>query len=251
LLNTFFGPLLNVARDISLQLSTGVAGFSQNIRIALNPAIYKTYASDKEDLSDNTKLLYSTMKVTFIIVACISVPIIMEIETILKIWLNNTPKYADIFSRLFLLCIIVDSFSSPLITIIQASGEIKNYQIINSIVLLSIVPLTYFAFSNKFPPQSWLYIYLFLSVILFIIRAKFASDILKIKIYDIFSNIIPVFIVITLMISLEYIVITSLIVQGLLRVFISLFVSVISIIIIGYFIGLTSAQREFFKRKIL
>ena len=49
LLNIFFGPSINAARGLAMQVNSAVSSFSTNFMTALNPQIIKTYAENDKD----------------------------------------------------------------------------------------------------------------------------------------------------------------------------------------------------------
>ena len=63
LLNVFFGPVVNAARGVAVQVQNAVQQFVGNFQMALNPQITKTYAQG--DLESMHKLMYRSAKFSF------------------------------------------------------------------------------------------------------------------------------------------------------------------------------------------
>lgn len=80
-------------------------------------------------------------------------PLCLEIDLVLKIWLGKVGVYMEEFSILMLLYILILNMNNPITTIIQAAGKVKLYHsIIDSFTLLSI-PLIIVAI--KLGIESW------------------------------------------------------------------------------------------------
>jgi len=141
LLNLFFGPVVNAARAIAFQVNNAVHGFASNFLIAMFPQITKNYSAG------NIKEFYSLMirggKFSFIVLSVLMIPIMLNTEYILSIWLKTPPENSALFVNLVLLAELVRMVSEPLYTGIQATGKIRNYQIVTNSVTLLNLPLCY------------------------------------------------------------------------------------------------------------
>ena len=141
LLNLFFGPIVNAARAIAFQVNNAVHGFASNFLIAMFPQITKNYAAG------NTKEFYDLMirggKFAFIVLSVLMIPILINAEYILTLWLKNPPENSALFVILVLISELIRMTSEPLYTGIQATGNIKKYQIVTNVVSLFNLPLCY------------------------------------------------------------------------------------------------------------
>lgn len=137
ILNIFFGPLLNAAYGIANQVNTAVNSFVQNFSMALNPQIVKSYAAG--DLSYTVTLLFRGARFSYYLFLFFAVPLLIETEVILKLWLKNVPEYAVIFTRLVIINSMFESFTYTMGTAIQATGKNKLYQfIVGGTILLNL-----------------------------------------------------------------------------------------------------------------
>ncbi|MBM6674805.1 oligosaccharide flippase family protein [Marseilla massiliensis] len=143
-LNLFFTTAVNAARGISVQVNTAVTSFVNNFMTALNPQITKSYACG--DFIYMNKLIYQGSRLSFYLLLFLSLPIIIETETILTLWLNIVPKHTIIFVQLILIFAMCEAISGPLITAMLATGDIKKYQIIVGGTNLLNLPISYFLF---------------------------------------------------------------------------------------------------------
>lgn len=163
LLNIFFGPVVNAARGITTQVQGAIQQFCANFQTAMNPQITKSYAINDTDYLHN--LIFRSSRFSFYLLLILSLPVMMETETILNIWLKEVPPHTVNFIRLTLCIGLVDSVSNPLITAAQATGRIKVYQIVVGGILLFIVPISYIALKMGFAPESVILVHLSMVII--------------------------------------------------------------------------------------
>lgn len=141
LINLFFGAVANAARGISVQVNTAVGSFSNNFMTALNPQITKSYATG--NLGYMHKLIFEGTKFSFFLMLFLSLPIMVETQQILIVWLKIVPPNTVGFVRITLIYALIESISAPLITSMLATGNIKKYQIIVGGTNLLIIPIAY------------------------------------------------------------------------------------------------------------
>ena len=136
LLNLFFGPTVNAARGLAVQVQSAVHMFATNFQMAMNPQIMKTYASG--EINAMHLLVFRSAKFTFMLLLCIMLPLAVEIDTVLGIWLKEVPVYTNIFVCLMLVICMIDSVSNPFMTSAAATGKVKIYQSMIGGILISI-----------------------------------------------------------------------------------------------------------------
>ena len=120
ILNLFFGPVVNAAKGIATQVAGAVQGFVSNISIAVRPQLTGSYASgDKERAF---RMMYTLSKLSFIILYILSLPLIIEVDYVLHLWLGeNVPDNASAFIIISILLNYLGSFSSSFSAIIHSS----------------------------------------------------------------------------------------------------------------------------------
>lgn len=156
LMNTFFGPTINAARAISVQVSTVVTRFTENIMTATKPQIIKSYSANEH--SYMMMLIRKSSKYCFFLTAIIAIPIIFELDIILHIWLGHVPDYTIQFTRLVLCDALISVFVPPLWIAANATGNIKGIQVYGRLFTLAILPLSYIALRICENPMFPLYI---------------------------------------------------------------------------------------------
>lgn len=177
LLNLFFGPVVNASKGISTQVLHAVSAFASNFMMALNPQITQNYA--KGDWKYCFKLVYKGARFSFYILYLISLPIIINAEYILNFWLKKVPEYAVIFVQLTLVVSIMGSLSNTLITLNNATGKVRNYQIIVGGIQMLNLPLSYFVLKLGFNPCSVMYIAILCEVLCLIARLYMIPQTIK------------------------------------------------------------------------
>lgn len=164
LLNSFFGVVINSARGISNMIMGALQGFQSNVVIAFRPQIVKSYAAG--NYQHVKKLFYSLSKISFLMLTILSVPVILELDYILKIWLGNAiPEYTKSFTVLILLNMIISSLNTPLSQVVHATGKMKTYQLCTSIIVCSVVPISWIFLKFGCNPNSVYYASLGVTII--------------------------------------------------------------------------------------
>lgn len=141
LLNLFFGPAVNAARGIAVQVQTACNQFFASFQTAVNPQITKSYAQN--ELHYMHQLVMSSSRFSFYLMLLISLPILFQTEYILHLWLGQVPDYTVNFVRIMLLVALNYTLSGPTIIAVHATGQIKRFQMIEGSLLLSVVPVCY------------------------------------------------------------------------------------------------------------
>lgn len=141
LLNMFFGPIVNASQGVVVQISNLLMSFANNIRMALNPQITKSYSvGDGEYM--RTLIRYSSVY-TFYLLFISFVPIWLAGDKLLAFWLVEVPSYSFVFMKLSMIYLLVNSFSNPIIIGVHATGNIRRFQIMESILMLCTLPIAY------------------------------------------------------------------------------------------------------------
>ena len=144
LINIYFGVTLNAARGVANQLNGIAHHFIDNFMVALNPQITKSYAAG--DLPYMHQLVCSGAKFSFFLVIFFAIPISLETEQILSLWLGKVPEYSVLFVRMTMLCTMTTVIGNTLVTAQLATGDIKKYQIVMTVCGFWVFPLTWLAF---------------------------------------------------------------------------------------------------------
>lgn len=248
ILNMFFGPVVNAARGIAMQVQSAVNSFVSNFQMAVNPQIIKSYAADEKEYMSS--LVIRSSKFSFYLLYFLSLPIIIEIDQILKLWLKTVPDYSSIFTILVLIIILIDSVSGPLMTAIQATGKIKVYQAVVGSLLTLILPISYILLKRGYSPEVTLYVNIVISIVALIFRLYLLWKLLKFPIIRFIREIILKNIVIVLLSLTIPLLIRYNMNDGLFRLIIIVLVSIIWNSTVIYLIGLHKSEKAIIIRGI-
>ncbi len=141
LLNLFFGPAVNAARGIAVQVQAAVNQFFTNFQTAVKPQIMKSWAQG--ELGYMHRLVLSSSRYSFYLMLLVSLPILFETEYILRLWLGQVPAHTVSFVRIMILVGMNYTLSGPTISAIHATGDLKRFQLIEGSMLLTVVPVAY------------------------------------------------------------------------------------------------------------
>lgn len=142
LLNIYFGPVINTSKAIADKIQHVINGFSINLYMAVSPQIIKSYAA--EDYGRAMRLVMLSSKYSFMLIFALAFPLICNMDRILEFWLgadSNTP-YMAAFSKLILIYCLIFTLESPISRIIQATGNLRRYQMSVGLITISYIPIT-------------------------------------------------------------------------------------------------------------
>lgn len=244
LLNMFFGPIVNAARSVAVQVQSVTTVFASNFQTALNPQITKSYAGG--NLPQMHSLIFRSSKFTYFLMFLISLPIFLRIDYLLALWLKEVPQYSSIFLR-FMLCIsIVDAVANPLMTAASATGRIKKYQTTLGLILLSIVPIAYIALKLGAPPVSVFIVHFIVGLITFIVRLFIIRPMISLSVRKYFQMVILPISFFTIGALIIPLTINFYFIEDNLLSFIFLFcLSSLSSLGTGYLLLFTQSERNF------
>ena len=241
ILNSFCGTAVNAARGIAVQVETIVRQFASNVQTSINPQIIKSYSDN--DLDRMFSLIFASSRYCFYLLFLLSLPILMETEFLLSIWLEEVPDHTVNFVRIILCTTLLDSLSNPMFTANLASGKVKVYHITISCISYTFMPITYFALKYYKIPEI-VFVCLFITQIfgviarLFIIRYQ-----IQLPIRDYCINVFkPIFLVLFSSIALPLLFLYNND-EGWIRFGATSFLSVFSVLTFALLLGIKKDER--------
>lgn len=168
IINLFCGPAVNAARAIANRINTAVLGFANSFMTAINPQITKSYASGEYEKMMGA--IYEGAKFSFFLLLLLGLPVIMESEYIIHLWLGQVPEHTVLFVQLTILYAMSESISNPLVTAMLATGKIKNYQIVVGGLQMLNLPISYICLRLGCIPESVVIVAIILSQCCFAAR---------------------------------------------------------------------------------
>ena len=163
LLNMFFNVTVNAAKGIANQIGGVINGFASNFTMALNPQITKRYAAG--DINSMISLVYTGCKYALLLLAVIVIPVVISAKETLHLWLGEVAPYTVGFVRLVLALALIESVISPITTSLQATGRIRTFQIVISIIMILNIPASWIALHIIDYPLVVMYVSCIMSII--------------------------------------------------------------------------------------
>lgn len=194
LLNMFFGPVINAARGLAYSVDNALLSFGANFRQALAPALTKSYARSDNEYTFN--LLERGIRITYLLFLIFTIPILLKSEFILELWLKEVPDFTVIFTKLIVISVFLEGINRTFIIIINASGKLKSYYIIDYLYSILIFLFSYIICKLGYQPQYILFIPIPLFLLSIPPRFIIIKNLLNISIKFLLKKaIMPVFIV--------------------------------------------------------
>ncbi len=245
ILNVFFGPAVNAARGIVFQIHGAINGFVTNFQMAVNPQLVKSYAAG--DRNYLYSLIYSSSKYSFYILLILSLPLLLQTEYLLNIWLKSVPNYTVIFTQLALIDLLICSISGSLQTTAQATGKVRLYQIIVSGILLLNLPISYLLLTFGFSPPATFFVAIFASLSALFARLIVLKHIINFPIQSFLKNVLYRIIVVIFFSSIVPYYLSTILNNSLINLVLITMLSVISVITATWFVGINLAEKKILK----
>lgn len=248
-LNIFYGTFVNAAMGIANQVKSAIENFTNNFIVALNPQITKSFASG--DKSYLMTLVFHGSKYAFYLLLFISLPIILEAEIILKLWLKTVPEYAVIFVRLTLVVSLIESLSKTLIQAMFATGKIRDYQLVVGSITLLNLPLSLLFLYWGYPPHVVFIIAIIIAIISLFVRLTMLKTMINIQVKSFLYKVVINVTIISILSALIPTAIFFSLGPGFKRLLLVTFTSILSTTLMIYIIGLTAKERNLINNKII
>ncbi len=141
LINKYFGVALNAAGGVASQASGIISTFMNNVLSAFRPQIIKEYSVG--NISRMSKLLFCECEVLILLIGLIFVPLFINMDFIMLLWLKNVPPYAVTFCKILLVCNAVSVVTQVVQDGIFATGKIKQFSFYAGCLNLLCLVLAY------------------------------------------------------------------------------------------------------------
>lgn len=244
-LNIFYGVALNATMGIANQVGNAVNQFVSNFQLAFQPQIVKYYAQG--DFQQLQELIFRASRFSFLLLFAIAFPVVYNIDSILHLWLgDNVPEYTGVFCSLMIISFLFDALSAPLWMTIQASGKIRNYQIIISNIFFLNIIISYIILKLDYPPTSVMIVRLIISISILIFRLIFVRKRVEFPLRKYFFSIIIRLLVIVLLntVIIDCINLILSIKGGIISIIINTIIFLVIYAITVLFCGINRAERK-------
>ena len=249
ILNLFGGVITNTACAIANQVRTAVSGFSSNFMLAMNPQIVKSYAAG--EMEDMISLIRKGGVFSFLLLWIFSLPLLIETEYVLNLWLDDFPQDAVVFTRLSLVFSLIQAMYSSVNIGIHATGKILKLSLISGSVLIAAVVLSYVSLSLG--GTLWLpfvFNIAAVSVNAFINVGILHSNMKQFPVWSYYLHVFAKCILIAVITSIIPLFIYMNLPAGMLRLVVICIVTALSVLLTVWFGMLNSADRTVWLSKL-
>lgn len=140
-INYFFGTIINASYAVARQVEVFIMMFARSLSSAAVPQTTKSFSAG--DVQRSISLTSRISKYTFVLMALISFPVIIEIDFLLGLWLKEVPEGSAQFCQLIILSNLIGCFGEGIPNLINACGKIKAYQIIVHTIMILGLPISF------------------------------------------------------------------------------------------------------------
>ncbi|WP_321438133.1 oligosaccharide flippase family protein [uncultured Bacteroides sp.] len=168
IINFFFGTVVNAAFAVAAQIESFVLVFARSLNSAAVPQITKNFSGGNS--SRSIKLTSYISKYTFILMCFVAFPVLLEMDFLLGLWLKEVPDGSATFCSLMILGALLGCLGEGIPALVNATGNIKVYQIITHTFTLLGLPIAFICIKLGANPYSILVVFCVISFLLAFIR---------------------------------------------------------------------------------
>lgn len=250
LLNMFFGTIVNAARGIAFQVYNIILQFVNNFQTAVNPQIVKLYASGQKDKM--IRLVINNSKMAAYLLLLITIPLYIELEFVLKVWLGDYPDYTAIFLRITIIQTLVQTITRPVVMALHAVGKMKEPNLTSGTALLLILPVTYILLRMGVSPVTVFWVNVIPWFIELFFELYWLKRFIDFPFWGFYKKVyLVVFPLAILMYVIPYYVKVQFRLDGWQSLIVTFIVSTISTILIVMFLGISKNLRNLILEKIM
>lgn len=247
LINIFFDVTVNAARGIATQVESAIMQFVNNFTIAINPQITKSYAAGRKE--EMFLLVCRGAKFSYFLLLIFALPVMLETEYLLSLWLTEVPEKATVFLRLTIVASMFNMIGNTGLTACQATGNIKRYVIWISSVGCLVFPLTWLAFRLGLPSESTYIVFAIVYILVEVVRLYIMRGLLQFPIKLFVRDVIYKICFVTAVAVVVPYLVNYYMDTSFAGFLIVIFVSVLSSTLSIYSFGLSHNERTLVKQK--
>lgn len=243
LMNIFFGPIVNAARGISMQVNGVVSQFTNSIFTSVQPQIVKSYSANNREYMN--KLIFLSSRYSFMAFWTLALVVSLNINYLLNIWLFEVPVHTASFA----IWVLIDSC---LVTLTNApwgaalaTGKLRNYTLYGNGSLLLILPVSYLALVLAAPPVAVFVITVAVRVLQVILVVRQANIMVGFGIQNYIQDVISPILLVCITSSVIPLIVYCFTDDNLLGLFARGIVTVLSCIVSIWILGINKFERQY------
>lgn len=242
LLNQVFNPSVVAARAISTNICNQVNIFSGNFNIGLYPPIIKAYADGRKE--EMLSLIANGAKITFFLMWVFALPLFLEMEAILRIWLGEVPAETVRFTRLALVEALIFAVSRPLTTAARAPGRMMTYELSLGSIQIGIFIAAWIILKMGAPAYSVYVVAIVANLLMFFVRLFIVRGLIGLPIRPFMRETVLPLCVITVVSAVPSMLMHLNLPKGILYSGLTFAGSIVFSVISMYYLGLNKVWRE-------
>lgn len=248
IVNRFFGPRITASFSVGGTVGGEAAALTGAMQGAFAPAI--TTACGEGDWGRVRAMAYQACKFGTLLTLMFAIPMGLEIDELLHLWLKEVPLHAEGICLVMLAVIVVEKFSLGHTIGVNASGRIAKYQVFRGLSCLTAVPFSIVA------ALVFRHVYAVVLALLLTTCIACCSDVclarhrigLSVR-YWLFHIIVPLLAVMTFSIAVGLLP-RLLLPTSFLRMVVTTIFSLVSLLPFSWFFVLNELERAFVRTRI-
>ena len=248
LLNLFFGTIINASRGLAITVVTTVKQFVGGFTTAAVPQLVKYYGmGDKEKFN---KLVFNISQVTLFLLAIFIVPIMLEIDYVLRLWLTEVPAYTSTFIKISLILAFISYSNFMIDQAVNAIGRVKEMNLWVTPIYLIVVPISYVILKEGGGPTTTYWVSSAPMIIALFLNLFILNRYYGFPVKDYLFRIVVKNLFFILLASIVPLIVQYYMYPGLLRFIVVCLLSVLSTVIIMYYFALSNDARCIVRSKV-
>ncbi len=152
LINTSHGPVANAAFGLANQVSLQTTRLSDSMLGAMKPEM--ALREGRGDRSRMLSLATRACRFGTLLAAFFSIPLIVEMDFVLQLWLGNPPAHTATMCRLMLTVFLVNQLTAGYMMAVIARGKIVAYHLTLGTMMVLTLPLAWLFLKLEYSPSS-------------------------------------------------------------------------------------------------
>ena len=182
IINYFFGTIINAAYAVARQVEVFIMMFARSLGSAAVPQTTKSFSAG--DLQRSISITSRISKYTFVLMALISFPVIIEIDFLLGLWLKDVPNGSAQFCQLIILGNLIGCLGEGIPNLINACGKIKAYQVIVHTIMILGLPISFVLYKMGYNPYTICIVYCFINFLNSFVKLIMLRRVVKFDVID-------------------------------------------------------------------
>ena len=144
LVNKSFGPLINSAMTVANNVNYHASTLATSLVAVFSPAITNAYGAG--EMEQMRRMAFAVCKIGMLLVLVFALPLAVEMETVMRLWLKTPPDYSSELCLCMLGVLLIDKSTVGHMIAVAASGKVALYQfVVGGWIILTL-------------PVAWLFV---------------------------------------------------------------------------------------------